>query len=46
MWLMTNNNKYILTVGDGCGSKSTDTDLTEFYSYVFVSMLASSGKEL
>jgi hypothetical protein len=22
---------------DGCGSKSTDTDLTGFYSYIFAS---------
>jgi hypothetical protein len=33
------------TVEDGCGSKSTDTDLTGFYFYIFASMLASSEEE-
>jgi hypothetical protein len=30
---------------DGCGSKSTNTDLAGFHSYIFASMLASSGEE-
>jgi hypothetical protein len=30
---------------DGYGSKSTDTELTGFFSYIFASMLASSGEE-
>jgi hypothetical protein len=35
----------IIQTEDGYGSKSTDTDLTGFYSYIFASMLASSGEE-
>jgi hypothetical protein len=46
MWLiLLHNCHFYFCIEDGCGSKSTDADLNGVYSYIFASMLASSGVE-